>query len=127
MPTKNITRLLKYDFSDTQLEEMSTTVFENIDSVVKLKAEKKETNRDFSDRIKTLEQTNIEFGHLIQEGHEYRDIACEVEYNKPTDGKKTITRMDDHTQWVEDMEPNENTIDNLPLPGVNTGFNDEEE
>lgn len=125
MATKQTTRYLPYQFSTEELEDMSTTVFNNISSVQDLKIEKKETTKQFSDKIKVLEKQNVEFGHLIQQGFEEREIACNVQFNFPIDGKKTITRLDDHSQWVEDMEAEEYNLENLPL--VNTGANYEDE
>lgn len=122
------TRNLKYDFSEKEIEEMSKTVCENIQTINELDAEKKEKAAAFTSKIKGLEETNSELAHLVNEGHEFRDVAVEIKYNYPKDGVKTLVRMDSNESWEEEMTPHEYNLENLPLPGgVNSGFNDEEE
>lgn len=128
MQVQKITRLLKYEFKEDELKEMSDTVFKNIGTVNQLHGEKKASNASFGAKIKGLEEMNSEYAELIQAGHEERSIACEVTMNKPKDGIKTIVRLDTNESWEEPMTQHENTIDNLPLPdGVNDGSNDEDE
>lgn len=122
------TLYLPYKFSDEELEEMAATVFENIKTVQDKKAEKKASNRSYNKQIEALEEMNVNYGNLIQTGSESRYIAVEIDYNLPVDGKKTITRMDDATQWVEDMSIAEYNLENLPLQtGVSDGSNNEDE
>lgn len=125
---KKATRYLKYEFTASQVEEMSKTVCENIQTINELEAEKKEKAASFTSKIKGLEETNSELAHLVNEGHEFRDIAVEIKFNYPQDGTKTIVRMDSNESWEEEMTPGEYNLENLPLPaGINNGFNDEEE
>ncbi|MBO4619436.1 MAG: hypothetical protein J5654_04935 [Victivallales bacterium] len=52
-----------------------------------------------------VQQENIirQAAAKIHDGYEYRDVDCEVEFNVPERGKKTITRSDTGETFIEIM------------------------
>lgn len=59
-----------------ELDELKDRLVENNIQLLDLRAEKKETNKEFSDRIKQLEETNERATKLLKERSEFVTEAC---------------------------------------------------
>lgn len=123
--TQKATRNLFVSLSETETEEMTKNLCENLEEIDTLAEEKKATAKRFKAQIDTLHDHNSNLGKWLKDKGRDMPVAVEIRYNWPEDGVKTLTRMDTHEMWQEDMDPSEQRIDNLP--GVQTGSNDEEE
>lgn len=109
-PTK-ATRLLAHTFTDEEREVMNKNLAEQVLDIQKLKIEKKETVASFNKKIEDLDTRNKRLAKWLHDGWEEQEVAVEVINHYPTDGRRTITRMDTMEQWEEDMT--ENTLIDL--------------
>lgn len=105
-------RSLPHTFTDVEREEMNTNLADQVLEIQKLEIEKKAVSSGFKRSIDDLNTRNKRLAKWLHDGFDERDIAVEVLNHYPTDGKRTVTRMDTHEQWVEDMD--DNTLDTLP-------------
>lgn len=123
MITKNLS--LRHDFSETEINEIAHVLTECVVKKTQIESEKREANRQLNGQIKYWEKQIQDNTLLIQDGFEYRDCSCEVLFNTPIAGQKTIRRLDTGESWVEQM-----TIDEFDLftgQNVATDFNSEVE
>lgn len=123
--TEKSSRKLFVSLSETETEEMTKNLTENLMNITALTEQKKASARKFKAEIDDLHDNNANLAKWLHDKGMDTDVAVEIRYNWPEDGVKTLTRMDTHETWQEDMEPSEQRLDNLP--GVGTGANDEEE
>ena len=126
MAAQKITRALTHKFSDEEIKEMTESLTSQMMDVVVLQLEKKEATAEFKRKIDRLQEQNNRLAVWLHDGEKEQPVACEVTFNKPKAGFKTIIRMDTYEKWEEPMEQDENRLDNLP--GAKPfEFNDEEE
>jgi hypothetical protein len=108
------TRKLRHDFSESEVNEISQELVANINEKTRVEDEKKSAVRKFNGEIKYWDKKISRDAELITNGFEDRDTACEVQFNVPTYGNKTITRLDTKESWVEPMEFEEQDLFNQP-------------
>jgi len=82
----------------------------------------KEINAQYKSDITSQQNVISRSAQKIHDGYEYRDVDCEVEYNFPERGMKTITRLDTGETFVETM-----TYEEKNDLFINTEDKDEEE
>lgn len=101
--TENITRQLRHDFSDEELNEMRDNIADLIGEQGTVELEKKEVNKDFKNKLDDYKSRIKVLGMHLREKHAMHDVACSVVYNHPEKDVKTITRTDTNEQWMEPM------------------------
>ena len=70
-----------------------------------LEEAKKSVTSDYAAKINEAKGSCNKLSNFISNGYEYRDVECTVEYHKPEQGKKTLTRKDNNQVIVEKMDP----------------------
>lgn len=71
------------------------------------KNEKRSIRYDFTAQCNKL-------SNQVSDGFEYRDVDCDIEYHKPSQGRKKITRKDSGISWDEKMHDWEWNLFNQP-------------
>lgn len=108
--TENVikeTRKLRYQFEDHEIEQLGKDLSEMVQSHSELEFEKKSVMKSFNEALKAKMKFIHETARKVNDGYEYRDVACEVEMNNPVYGRKKITRLDTGAYWDEQMEDDE--------------------
>lgn len=102
MPT--VTEYLRCEFTEPELVAMSRTVAREIESIVSAQETLKEVRTSIGAQIAAHDKRMQELSRLINQGYEYRNVACEVQFDMPESGFKTITRCDNGSECrVEPM------------------------
>lgn len=63
--------------------------------------------KEFKEELDGLDQEINRVSGKLQDGYEQRGMDCEIQFNVPKAGMKTITRLDTSAQWTESMKPDE--------------------
>lgn len=88
------TEFLKYVFSEEELRQFAKELARQSTMAAEAQEEKKAVVAQYSERIASC-QTNIsKLSRFINNGYEHRNIDCSVLFHAPTQGSKTITRVD---------------------------------
>lgn len=87
-------RTLRYDFTAVETHELSLQLANKDKEVKALMQEKKSVTSQFTAKINEAEASRGKLSNQVSDGFEYREIECEVNFNQPTQGKKTIIRKD---------------------------------
>lgn len=97
-------RSLRYDFSAVEIHNFSLQLATETRKMSATEEERKTVTSDFAAKINASKATCNKLSNFITNGYEYRDIQCTVEYHKPEQGKKTLTRKDNNEKIVEKMD-----------------------
>lgn len=98
---------LKHDFSNDEINDIAKEMSAHLNTKVALEIEKSQAMKGYSSQIKYWDKKINQLNELITNEFEYRDISCEVKYNDPVVGQKTIIRQDNYEQWQEPMSIDE--------------------
>lgn len=109
------TRELRYDFNAIETHTMSERIANVTLDINRQKDLKKADAKIHDGIIKPLEVERDDLARKISDGWEYRSIDCEVTYNSPVPGKKTVKRVDDGKTWVEEMTADEYNLFTQPV------------
>jgi len=91
-------KVVKYFGKHTLTEEESYSktrelLRANLD-LPEIQNKKKEVVADFTAKEKKLEATIAELSRLLNNGYDYRNIDCTVDYNTPSVGRKQFTSVE---------------------------------
>lgn len=114
MRNKKTSKHLKYEFTEEEIKSLSYELARETRELRSLNESKKEVMADFTGKIKAKEGATDRISEQVANGYEYRMVPCEIEYDYPTTGKKSITRTDTGESWTEDMDRTEMQAE-LPL------------
>jgi hypothetical protein len=92
--TKNTEEYLRYDFSGEELLEIAKTLARETQEFAAPEDRKKQVMSDFKAQLDAKATDVALLSRKVSNGHEYRMIGCEVRFNDPMKGKKTVIRMD---------------------------------
>lgn len=87
-------RSLRYHFTREESFEIARRLAERTNEIATLEDEKSRATKDYTARIKTVENDVALLSQRVREGYEFRDIDVEVKFDTPEPGKKTIIRLD---------------------------------
>ncbi|MBO9592766.1 MAG: hypothetical protein J7599_07630 [Niabella sp.] len=107
-----ITRSLKYEFTASEIHDLSLNLANEVQDMALVEAEKKSASAGYKGKIDNHKKSISDLSAKISTGCEYRDVECEVIYHKPENGKKTIIRGDNGKVIVEKMTPEDNNLFN---------------
>jgi hypothetical protein len=97
-------RTLRYDFTATEIHDLSLQLANKNKEVKSLIQKKKAVTSQWTAKINEAKATCNNLSFKVSDGYEHREIDCEVIFNQPTQGKKTIIRKDSNTLvGVEEM------------------------
>ena len=83
--------------TESELEEEAKKLTALIVEKSQQEAEKKAIAADYGDRIKHLEEEIEDQVPIVADRQKRKMVSCLIEYNKPSLGKKTVTRLDLNT------------------------------
>ncbi len=101
---KSERRSLRYDYTAPEIYDLSMRLANKTKEIASKEAEKKSVVSQFSATINELKATVAKLSNNVSEGYEFREVECTIEFNKPEQGKKTLTRSDNKQQIIERME-----------------------
>jgi hypothetical protein len=117
-------RTLRYDFTAVEIHDLSVQLANETKKVVSLTEEKKSVTSQWTAKINESKAACNNLSFKVADGYEHRDVECEVIFNQPANGKKTIIRKDSNTLvGVEAMT----TIDWNKINEENNLFGKEDE
>jgi len=94
IPHKATREFLKYIFSHDEIHEKGSELARLNSEAAKISDEKKSVTSSFKAQ---LDEKNAQIGVIgqhINNGYEHRYVECEIHYNDPNTGMKTIYRKD---------------------------------
>lgn len=108
-------RSLRYDFSASEVHDLSLKLAKKNKEVVALEEEKKSVVSQLQAKINEAKASVNTLSGQVSDGWEYREIECDVIYHQPQQGKKTIIRRDTGKKTaVESMTDYEWDLFNQP-------------
>lgn len=97
-------RTLRYDFTAVEIHDLSVQLANETKKVVSLTEEKKSVVSQWTAKINESKAACNSLSFKVSDGYEHREVDCEVNFNQPAQGKKTIIRKDSNTLvGVEEM------------------------
>lgn len=97
-------RTLRYDFTAVEIHDLSLQLANKNKEVKSLIQKKKSVTSQCTAEINAAEAACGVLSNQVSDGYEHREIDCEVIFNQPSQGKKTIIRKDSNTLvGVEEM------------------------
>jgi hypothetical protein len=90
-------RTLRYDFTAVEVHDLSVQLANKTKEVVSLTEEKKSVTSQWTAKINEAKATCNSLSFKVADGYEHREVDCEVIFNQPANGQKTIIRKDSNT------------------------------
>lgn len=91
---KKTTEYLRYDFSAEEFAAHARELARLNQELARFVDHKKQITANLAADQKQKESDVADASRLVSNGYEYRDVACEVRYHDPENGKKTVIRLD---------------------------------
>lgn len=112
------TQLLKCFFTEEEKVAMAGEMAKATVEKDSLQQALKEITAQYKAKVEERETIIKKAAQLIRDGYEYRDVECDVDFNIPERGMKTITRHDTNETFVEQMtmEEKANLFCNVDKP-----------
>lgn len=88
------TEYLRYTFSDPELLDLSKQLARKLAEEERAERELKEVTTQLKSVVTLKEGEVHSLSGLVQNGYEYRMIDCEIFFDMPERGKKTMIRID---------------------------------
>jgi hypothetical protein len=89
-----ITKEFRHDYSEEEAHALAIDLAEGIKKLKEINAKKKEEVKKFNAEADKVKLACDDLSVKVSDGFEMRSQQCWVEYNKPSAGKKQITRID---------------------------------
>ena len=90
-------RTLRYDFTAVEVHDLSMALAGKNKEIVTLKKQKSSAVSQYTAKINEAEASCNDLSNKVSDGYEHREVDCEVIFNQPDNGKKTIIRKDSNT------------------------------
>lgn len=90
-------RTLRYDFTAIEIHDLSLQLANKDKEVKSLMQKKKSVTSQCAAEINAAEAQRGILSNQVADGYEHREIDCEIIFNQPVQGKKTIIRKDSNT------------------------------
>jgi len=102
---------LRVDLSAKEVHDYSIQLANENKKVVSIEEEKKSIMSQYKAKIDESKARINKLSAIVTDAFEMRDIECEIEYNKPEHGKKTIIRRDiNKVHAIEKMDDHEHNL-----------------
>jgi hypothetical protein len=106
--TRKLTQNLQYKFAPDELLTLGRELGESQIALRQLDDDRKRVADEWKSKISTSEAHINNLSNKVSTGYEYRDVDCEMTYDDPKSGQKTIRRLDSgEIVKVMRMDPNE--------------------
>jgi hypothetical protein len=116
---RTITKEIKHTLEESDKMKYGKYLAEKIAERDQITLEKKESMSEFKSRLDNVMTDINGFSEALNSGFEMREVKCEVFFNLPSPGKKTIVRMDTGEEIGIESMTEEEKQEELP-------FNDED-
>lgn len=103
-------RYLRYDFTAPEIYDLSMKLANKTQDKERIESEKKSIVSQYKSQLDALSAEIGSTSNKVANGYEMRKVDCKVEYHKPEQGKKTITRTDTQEKIIEKMTSEEFTL-----------------
>jgi hypothetical protein len=90
-------RTLRYDFTAVEVHDLSQALASKNKEIKILKKQKTSVVSEYTAKINAAEANCDDLSNKVSDGYEHREVDCEVIFNQPAQGKKTIIRKDSNT------------------------------
>lgn len=90
-------RTLRYDFTAPEIHDLSMELAGKTKEIVTLKKQKTSAVSQYTAKINEAEANCNSLSNKVADGFEHREVECEVIFNQPANGKKTIIRKDSNS------------------------------
>lgn len=107
-----ITKEFRHDFTEAEAHALAIDLAEGIKKLKAILAEKKDVVSKYKAEADKVKLACDDLSIKVSDGFEMRDIQCWVDYNTPSAGKKSITRIDTSEVTVEEMTEEDWTLFN---------------
>lgn len=105
---RTITREIKHTLGEPEKMKYGKYLAEKISERDQIALDKKEAMSEFKSRLDNVMADINSFSEALNTGFEMREVKCEVFFNLPSPGKKTIVRMDTGEEiGIENMTEDE--------------------
>jgi hypothetical protein len=98
---RKITREVRWNFTRQEIRQLGVQMAREAQAVYDARAQKVATVAEFMAQIKSREKCVADLATKINNGYEMREVPCDVVYDHPQAGWKTIVRAD-NGERVED-------------------------
>jgi hypothetical protein len=90
-------RTLRYDFTAVEAFNLSKDLASKNKEIATLKKQKTSAVSQYTAKINEAEASCNDLSNKVADGYEHREVDCDVFFNQPDQGKKTIIRKDSNT------------------------------
>lgn len=111
-------KFLRYDFTAPEIYELSINLANKNKELNSIKEEKKSVNSQYTAKVNEIQASCNKLSGQVSDGHEIREVECEVEFHTPSQGIKTLTRRDTGIKFTEKMAEWEYNLFNQPIEAV---------
>ena len=92
--TEQTREYLRYDFTPAELAEFARSMARSHQKRSQLETEAKAVATQFKSGIEAETNLISDYANKLNNGYEYRNVECELRYNEPSIGMKTVVRLD---------------------------------
>ena len=100
-------RYMRYDFTAPEILDLSMKLANKTQDKGNIESEKKSIVSQYKSKIDAIDAELNGISSKVANGYEMRLVECKVDWHKPEQGKKTITRTDTKEKIVEKMTSEE--------------------
>lgn len=114
---KTYTEWLPYTFSEQEKRDIASKLAQANQALSELNDRKAQVAADFKAQITATESVIAKESRRYTNGYEFRDVDCDVLFDKPSHGLKTIVRKDTGEVVKEREMTSEDMQQKLDLSG----------
>lgn len=96
-------RYLRYDFSASEVHDLSVEMANKVQELGSVEQEKKSVTSSYTSKQNILRESIGSLSNKVASGYEIREVVCDIQFHKPAQGQKTLTRQDTGAKIVEKM------------------------
>lgn len=85
---------VRYRFTRDELRELGAKLAGMVAEIADVEADKAAANKQYASTLESLKTQVMKLGRAINEGAEYREVECNVYFNHPRPGVKTLSWTD---------------------------------
>lgn len=94
MSRDRVEKCLRYEFTQPEILELGKQLAEANSRLARIESDKKRVVADFGSQISNQQSAIQSMSQNISSGYEMRQIQCRVFFHTPSEGRKTIARLD---------------------------------
>jgi hypothetical protein len=115
MQTKKVAEYLKYEFSEEETRDNAKSLARTSQQLSELELKKKQMMADIKSEIDDANAYAARLARWVNDEYDFRNVECEVTFDTPSPGWKTIVRLDTGESVKEARMTSEEMQQALPL------------